>query len=152
MQFLLYSHCEAQSVIPQAFQEQIVKSIASTSIKKPINTQKIRNSIIEPLFEYGWSNGIRVAPTNSKIDITSVNSNIGLCIQTGNISRFYADILKLQTLFAECKIIASIYIVPMKPLAKTFGQNIVNFERFVREIRIFKKTITVPILVYGIYE
>jgi hypothetical protein len=152
MRFEVYNHHHAQTVIPQSFQEQVLKSITSAPIKKPINTQKIRNSILEPLHKDGWSDGIRVAPTSSKIDITSVKSSTGLCIQTGNMSRFYADILKLQTLFAEDKINASICIVPKRSFAKSFGQNIVNFERFVREIDIFKKTITVPILIYGIDE
>jgi hypothetical protein len=152
MRFEIHNHCNADTIIPEAFQKQVLNSIKSLAVKKPINTQTIRKSILEPLHNEGWSDEIRVAPTSSKIDITSMKSDIGLCIQTGNMSRFYADILKLQTLFAEEKIKGSICIIPKRIFAKSFGQNIVNYERFVREINIFSKTITVPILIYGIEE
>lgn len=152
MQYEIHDHQNAQKIIPYPLQLQIKGILSDTIIKKPLNTQKIRRSILEPLHKDGWSDEIRVAPTSSKIDITSMKSEIGLCFQTGNVSRLYADILKLQTLFAEKKIKGSFSIVPKRSFAKTFGQNIVNFERFVKEINIFSKTITVPILIYGIEE
>ena len=152
MRFDVYHHHNAQRIIPASFQQQVSKIITSAAVRKPLNTQKIRRSILEPLHNDGWSDAIRVAPTSSKIDITSMKSDIGLCFQTGNMSRLYADILKLQTLFAEQKIKGSIYIVPKRAFAKTFNQNIVNFERFVKEVGIFSKTITVPITIYGIEE
>ena|SRR5215831_15411884 len=152
MQFEVYEHQNAKKVIPSSLQDMLLRTIRSATVKKPINTQKIRRSILEPLHNDGWSDEVRVAPTSSKIDITSMKSEIGLCFQTGNMSRLYADILKLQTLFAEEKIKGSFCIVPKRAFAKSFGQNIVNFERFVKEINIFIKTITVPILIYGIEE
>lgn len=152
MQYELHHHKNAQTVIPTALQQQVLKAITSATVKKPINTQKIRSSILEPLHNDGWSEEIRVAPTSSKIDITSMKSDTGLCFQTGNMSRLYADLLKLQTLFGDNKIKGAVYIVPKRVFAKSFGQNIVNFERFVKELNIFTKTITVPILIYGIEE
>ena len=152
MQYEVYYHQNVKKIISTNFQNRISKSITAVVVKKPINTQRIRNSILEPLHSDGWSDEVRVAPTTSKIDITSMKADIGLCFQTGNISRLYADILKLQTLFVEKKIKGSICIVPKKTLARSIGKNIVNFERFVREINIFSKTITVPILIYGIEE
>jgi hypothetical protein len=152
MRFEVHDHYNAKKIIPTAFQQQVLGTITLAIIKKPIDTQKIRRSILEPLHNEGWSDEIRVAPTSSKIDITSMKSEIGLCFQTGNMSRFYADILKLQTLFVDCKIKGSFCIVPKRAFAKSFGENIVNFERFVKEIAIFSKTITVPILIYGIEE
>lgn len=148
----IHYHQNAQKIIPSDFQHQVLKTITEATVKKPISTQKIRISILGPLHNDGWSDEIRVAPTSSKIDITSMKANIGLCFQTGNMSRLYADILKLQTLYAEDRIKGSICIVPKRAFAKSFGQNIVNYERFVKEINIFCKTITVPILIYGIEE
>ncbi|MGB8190642.1 MAG: BglII/BstYI family type II restriction endonuclease [Chitinophagaceae bacterium] len=152
MQYEVYQHRSAQKIIPSVYQQQVLKAITSATAKKPISTQKIRRSIMDTLHYEGWSDEIRIAPTSSKIDITSMKGDVGLCFQTGNMSRFYADILKLQTLFAERKIKGSICIVPKRAFARSFGQNIVNFERFVRELTIFSKTITVPILIYGIEE
>jgi len=147
----IYQHQNIQK-IPSSYQRQVSKAISSAPTKRPISTQKIRRSIMNTLHENGWSNEIRIAPTISKMDITSMKGDVGLCFQTGNMSRFYADILKLQTLFVEQKIKGSICIVPKQAFAKSFGQNIAYFERIVKELAIFSKTITVPILIYGIEE
>lgn len=152
MQYETFDHRKAKSLIPAKFQKEVAAAITSAKPRKPIKTQKIRESIFNQLQECGWSDGIRIDPTNSKIDITSIRADVGLCLQTGNMSRFYADILKLQTLYAEKKIKAAIYIAPQRAFARSIGQNLVNFERFVRELEIFYKTVTVPILIYGIEE
>lgn len=152
MRFEKHDHRNASSIIPENFQEEVLKAISSTKASTPVSTQKIRHSILEKLHECGWSDGVRINPKSSKIDITSMRSDTGLCFQTGNMSRFYADILKLQTLFADGKIKASICIVPKKRFAKVLGDNLVNYERFVTELSIFFKTVTVPILLYGVED
>lgn len=152
MRFDIHDHRNAASIIPKLFQDEVLKAILSSTSHKPLSTKKIRQSILEKLQACGWSDGVRINAKSSKIDITSMRSDTGLCIQTGNMSRFYADLLKLQTLFADSRITASICIVPKKKFAKTIGDNLVNFERFVKEIDIFFKTVTVPILIYGIEE
>jgi hypothetical protein len=88
----------------------------------------------------------------SKISVTSIKEQIGLCLQTGNMGRMYADLLKLQTIYLRQSIKAGIFIVAVKKAAKTLGDNVVNFERLVRELQIFERSITVPILVIGIEE
>lgn len=152
MQFEIHDHREAGSIIPTKVQDEVLQAVSSSNLTKPVSTKKIRQSILTLLHDKGWPDGVRINPKNSKIDITSMRGSTGLCIQTGNMSRFYADILKLQTLFAEGKIKASICIVPKKHFAKKIGDNLVNFERFVKELKIFFKTVTVPILLYGIEE
>ena len=75
---------------------------------------------------------------------------IGLCIQTGNVARTYADMLKLQALYTDGKINAGVLVLPVKECADTFGKNVANFERFLRELLyVFSKVITVPLLVVG---
>jgi hypothetical protein len=152
MQFDIFNHQNATKRVPQTFQQEVLDILSATSLRKPFNTRRIRESILSRLHDLGWSDEVRVNPTSSKIDITSMRGNVGLCFQTGNMSRLYADILKLQTLFADKKIGAAICIVPKRIFAKSLNQNIVNYERFTNELDIFAKTITVPILVYGIQE
>ncbi|HEY9048596.1 MAG TPA: BglII/BstYI family type II restriction endonuclease [Ohtaekwangia sp.] len=152
MRFEIHDHRDASSIIPKSFQEEILNTISSSNPNEPISTQKIRRAVLSKLHDCGWSDGVRINPKNSKIDITSMRADTGLCFQTGNMSRLYADILKLQTLFAEGKITASVCIVPKKGFAKKLGDNLVNYERFKKELAIFFKTVTVPILLYGIEE
>ena len=79
-----------------------------------------------------------------------MKGKIALCLQTGNMARFYADLLKLQAQFLDGKITSAIYILPTKRAAKKMGENMANFERMVSELKnLFSKVITVPLLVYG---
>ncbi len=73
-----------------------------------------------------------------------------MCLQTGNMSRFYADLLKIETLFRNGSITAAIYVIPTKAFATKLGSNIANFERLVEELGIFSVTLSAPILVMGI--
>jgi len=71
-------------------------------------------------------------------------------LQTGNVARVYADLLKLQALFLEGRITAAVLIVPSKELSKTFGNNIASFDRLVSELAVFQAVITVPLFVIGL--
>ena len=74
---------------------------------------------------------------------------IGLCFQTGNVGRIYADLLKLQTLYTKGNITAGIILIPQNQTAKELGSNMANYERLIRELPIFSQVITMPIVVIG---
>ncbi len=109
------------------------------------NSQDIRGIIDEYLERDGWAIKSKIDP-NSKIYITASKGNVGLCVQTGNISRFYADILKLETLYKKNRIKCGIIIVPNKVAAKKINSNVVNSDRIAEELDIFKHTITIPLV------
>ena len=113
------------------------------------SAKQLRRTILHKIGEIGWSDEVRIHPS-SRITITSVNDGIALCLQTGNMSRFYADLLKLETLYKNGEIKAAFYIICTKENAVHLGSNIANFERFKFELEIFKETITIPILVFGL--
>jgi hypothetical protein len=73
----------------------------------------------------------------------------GLCLQTGNMSRMYADIIKLQTLYLDGAITAAVIVVPSKPVSKMIGNNVAEATRLERELAIFRKAYSVPTLVYS---
>ena len=110
---------------------------------------QLRKSIERILQVLGWTGQVKIDKTKG-ITITSMKENIGLCLQTGNMGRFYADMLKLQTLYVNGKIDAGIYIIPSKQAAVIMGDNIANFDRFIKELELYKKIITIPIHVIGI--
>ena len=70
--------------------------------------------------------------------ITSAKDDIGLCLQTGNMSRMYADLMKLQTMYLNNTIKAAAIIVPSQETAKLLGDNIAQAKRLERELAIFK--------------
>ena len=146
----IYSHRSGQQMIPIHMQESVINSIEALdySIGK-YDTRSFNRDLLKKLHTYGWSDNIPLS-VYSKISITSIFDNIGLCVQTGNVARVYADMLKLQTLYTDEKISAGILILPVKECADAFGQNVANYERFLRELSyVFSKVITVPLLIVG---
>ncbi len=147
-----YDHRCGSKVVPQDILE---KTIAIFS-EYENRVQKSNISIVKPdlkdkMMLEGWSDEYRL-DTESKITITSFQQKIGLCFQTGNVGRVYADLLKLQTLYVKGNIQAGILIVPQKSMVKVFGSNCANYERLVKELPIFEQVITMPLVVIGFAE
>jgi len=76
-----------------------------------------------------------------------MKDDLAFQLQTGNMSRAPYDLLKLQYLFQSQKIEAAALALPTKEAAKIIGDNIANAERVIRELQLFDRVITVPILV-----
>lgn len=72
-------------------------------------------------------------------------------VQFGNMARWYSDIFKFQTAYSQGKINMGLSILPMTELAFRIDQNIANFERATRELPSAKLSITLPILMIGIF-
>ena len=66
------------------------------------------------------------------------------------MSRFYADLLKLEYLYQKGRANSAVYIIPTKKVSKLLGSNVAHFERFTSELKLFTEIITVPLLVIGI--
>ena len=71
-------------------------------------------------------------------------------MQTGNISRMYADLIKLQYLYQKDKINSAFYLLPSKESAKIIGDNVANIERLSNELLLYRYIISLPILVIGL--
>ena len=109
----------------------------------------LRKIILEELNQKGWSSLVKLS-YRYQISITTINGNLGLCLQTGNMGRFYADLLKLQYLYKKGNINSAIYVLPTKRIATIMGSNVANFERFVKELTLFSDIVTIPIFVIGL--
>ncbi|MGC6480568.1 MAG: hypothetical protein ACON42_09335 [Flavobacteriaceae bacterium] len=109
----------------------------------------LRESLLPEFRCRGWSAEFLFYP-QSKLSVTAIGFDCGLCLQTGNMSRLYADLIKLEYLFTNGVIIGGIYILPTKRAAKAMGSNIANFERLTQELTIFQQVITLPLVVFGI--
>ncbi|HHW36177.1 MAG TPA: restriction endonuclease [Bacillales bacterium] len=152
MKIVRYSHRNGSSVVPSLdidFLETELQNIEFAFRER--SSRKLRETIFNILRLNGWSSEIKIS-VESDITISSIKNNIGLCLQTGNISRYYADLLKLQTMFLEEKIYSAIYITPTKDAAQKMGDNIAYLERVIQELEIFRYVITIPIVIIGIEE
>jgi hypothetical protein len=68
-------------------------------------------------------------------------------IQTGNVSRAFYDLLKMQYLYMQKKIEAAALAVPTKDAANLIASNVAHSERVWGELQLFDRIITVPTLI-----
>jgi hypothetical protein len=149
MKTRVFSHGSGEKRVPEKIQKELREILNSSEIKVGKKTATgIREKILEKLCAAGWSKEAQISP-DSAMTITSIKSGCGLCLQTGNTSRMYADILKLQKLYLENLISSAAIILPSLESAKILGSNIANASRLAAELEIFRKIIHVPILIYA---
>jgi hypothetical protein len=145
-----YSHQNAESTVSSKIKKNITQILESTTFEIYEGcADKLRKTILSELKGVGWSDDFKI-DVHSQISLTSSNDDHALCLQTGNMSRFYADLLKLQYVYKSKKASAAFYLIPSKEAAKKMGSNIAHFERFVFELQLFKDIVTIPTLVIGI--
>lgn len=150
MKTQIYNFRSGQRIIPDSIRDSVINSISRIEYPSGrLNIRSFNKDLLNTLHSCGWSDNLPLS-VYSKISITSIFDKIGLCVQTGNVARVYADILKLQTLYTDEKINAGILVLPTKECADAFGKNVANYERLLRELLyVFSKVITVPLLIVG---
>lgn len=145
----IYNHRNGLKVVPERIISDVESIIGEITPKLERNSvTDIKETIRKRLEKEGWTGEYRLDAT-SKITISSYLNGIGLCFQTGNVGRIYADLLKLQTLYVKGNISAGMILVPQSKTAKQLGSNMANYERLIRELPIFSQVITMPIVVIG---
>lgn len=102
----------------------------------------------DSLLSDGWVKGLAVG--NSRLSIGYARGDIGMCIQLGNTSRVYADLLKLETLFRLGVIHQAVLVVPSDEYSASLGTNYANFSRAEQDIKSLTPTISVPIVLISI--
>ncbi len=152
MNVLISSHRNGEDIVSESLISDIRE--AFSKIEKKVERYEIsdiRQDVLDDLQIKGWSDKLLLA-RGSNISITAKKDDVGLCMQTGNVSRVYADMMKLQTLFVNDRIKAGIIVVATADCARQYTCNAATFERLVRELDIFSQVITMPIVVIGFYN
>lgn len=151
MIFTTTEHCEGCKHLPEPHKKEIESAIESITPPGPTGwaTKKIRSEFLGVLKRSGWTNGLTVAQV-SGMKITSSREQVGLCLQTGNMARMYADLMKLQTLYLDGAIKVAVIVLPSAATAKLLGSNIAAAERLERELGVFRKTYHVPTAIYSL--
>jgi hypothetical protein len=146
----LHSHCAGDEELPVYLQKEIASAIAAITVKPTRGAAtKLRDAFLANLKGSGWSSEVTVSK-DSDMTITSTKDEVGLCLQTGNMARMYADLMKLQTLYLDNAIKSAAIVVPSQYVAQLLGSNIAQAERLERELDIFKKAYHVPTLVFAL--
>lgn len=150
MHLVEFSHRSGSSVLGATLLGRLRKSLRQLRFKARRHcTTHLRQTILQQLQTDGWSDKVQIS-RRRKLTITSMHRKVGLCLQTGNMARFYADLLKLQSLFIEGTIYGAAYLIPTSSAARLMGQNLANFERLTSELsEEFNRVITIPMQVIG---
>ena len=150
MKHSLHSHCDGEDTVPAVLRKEVELAIAAIAVKPARGSApKLRDAFLGKLMVFGWSSEVAVAQ-GSDMTITSMKSEVGLCMQTGNMARMYADLMKLQTLYLNNAIKSAVIVVPSEPVSKLLGDNIAQAKRLARELDIFKKAYHVPTLIFAL--
>lgn len=150
MRIVEHDHRSGVNAVGSTLLTKLRNGLTSVSYRVHPNCAKgLRAAILGQLGRDGWSDKVQIS-TKRKLTITAMHGKTALCLQTGNMARFYADLLKLQAQFLDDNIRCAIYLLPTRSCAKIMGENIAHFERLSAELASeFKQVITVPIVVMG---
>lgn len=109
------------------------------------STKQIRAHIRDQFDNEGWSNEVGIDPSFD-VTVFSMKDDLAFQVQTGNISRAFYDLVKLQFLFTAGKIEAAALAVPSSLAAQRMGSNIASFNRVMNELPLYSRVISVPLL------
>jgi hypothetical protein len=109
-------------------------------------TADIRQHVKKELEREGWAFNVSI-DAQTDLAVFARKNDLVIQLQTGNISRYAYDILKIQHLYLKKEIEAAALAVPTKDAAQLIGSNISNVERIWNELNIFDRVITVPLMV-----
>lgn len=113
---------------------------------EPRCTATIREHVESEFLNAGWALNVSL-DQGVGLKVFSQKDDLAFQLQTGNMSRAPYDLLKLQYLFQANRIEAAAIALPTKEAARTIGDNVAHAERVIRELELFDRVITVPILV-----
>jgi hypothetical protein len=113
---------------------------------QPKCTQMIHEHVANEFINEGWALNVRL-DQHHQLAVTAVKDDLAFQLQTGNMSRAPYDLLKLQYLYQSKRIVAAALALPTRDAAKIIGDNLANAERVCREMKLFDRVITVPIIV-----
>lgn len=108
-------------------------------------TGRIRAHLSDELTTAGWAHDVRIDP-GFDLTVTGTYRDMAFQIQTGNISRAMYDLWKLQYLYSQKKIAVAALAVPTRDAAAIIGSNIAQVDRIWRELQLFDRIITLPLL------
>jgi hypothetical protein len=91
-----------------------------------------------------------VSTAESKLAADYKKGSVQVEVQFGNMARWYTDVFKFLLSYAADDIEVGVLIVPMQERASQIDENVVYFERIVRELPHAKMAVTIPVWVIGL--
>ncbi len=109
-------------------------------------TSDIRDHVRSEFEKEGWAINVKI-DQGLGLSVFAMKDDLAFHLQTGNISRAAYDLLKLQHLYQSGRIEAAALALPTRECASLLGSNIANADRITKELELFDRIVTVPIVV-----
>jgi len=164
-----YRHAEAilQVVYPTEKKEiiEVLKTVSWVKYPEPKSRerhgrvvavltidQNETNHLIKTAFaEKGWTCGPEIiSRSESRLKSDFKKGKIQVEVQFGNMARWYTDVFKFLLSYSADDIEVGVLVVPMQVTANQIDENVVYYERVVRELPHAKMGITIPIWIIGV--
>ena len=116
--------------------------------------QVATNKELERAFEQrDWISKPKIiSESKSKLEADFKKGKIQVEVQFGNMARWYTDVFKFLLSYAADDIEVGVLVVAMHDTANKIDENVVYYERVIRELPHAKMGITIPIWVLGVTE
>ena len=165
-----YSYRHAEAILDSEFAEEKAEIVTCLRSAKWVRTeprersregrvvatlsidQRSTNSALEELFRsHGWEVHPRIiSESASQLAADFKKGKVQVEVQFGNMARWYTDVFKFLLSYSADDIEVGVLAVPMQAVAAMIDENVVNYERVVRELPHAKMGITIPIWVLGL--
>lgn len=113
------------------------------------NPKRIKSVVSDRFNERGWADRVRIV-SSTNLTINFMKNKVGVCFQLGNVARMYADLLKLETLGLDNKIDVGVIILPDALESRKLGANYARFDRLRKEMQVFSRIFSLPIVVISL--
>ena len=111
---------------------------------------KIKDNVECNLADRGWARDVRIDSERALTINTFHHSGIALQVQVGNVARAFYDLLKLESVVRQEKVVVGVLVVPTKTASRELGDNLANFERLSGEHRdLFNSIVKMPLVILG---
>ena len=109
-------------------------------------TTDVRTHVKSEFLNEGWALDYCL-DSDARLKVFSLKEDMAFQIQTGNMARAPYDLLKLEYLYKSGRIETAALALPTHHAARKMGDNIAYAERIIRELKLFDRVITLPLLV-----
>ena len=118
---------------------------------KTIDQIKTNAAIDTGFSTLGWQHHPAIVTKATSHLVADFKKNsVQVEVQFGNTARWYTDVFKFLLSYAADDIEVGVLVVPMQVAAARIDENVVYYERILRELPHAKMAITIPVLVIGV--
>ena len=146
-----YSNKNINGFKPNQVSLKVTDLLDKLEFEHSINSSKfLKEALYYEFRKLNWYENYKVDP-NLSLKVQFYEKDTAIMYYFSNKARSAVDLLKIQHLYSTGKIRQAIYIVLSGEAARKVASNLANAETLKRELEVFKKIITCPILLIGLY-